>query len=68
MEDWALALAIVLPIAAVAAATTATVVVLLKKKRAASAANKPERMRVDTNVDKNVDVYGTKDDNGDDEE
>ena len=69
IADWELALAIVLPVLAVAAATTAVILVLRNKKRAAAEAQKPERMRVDTNVDKSVDVYGNADDTqGNDEE
>ena len=64
LEDWELALAIVLPTLAVACACALAAVLILKKKRAATE-EKPERMRVDTNVDKDVDVYGTEDDSDD---
>lgn len=57
LEDWELALAIGLPLLAVACTGVALAVVFTKKKRKA-AETKPERMRVDTTIDKDVDVYG----------
>lgn len=57
LEDWELALAIGLPLLAVVCAGVAAAVVFTKKKRK-TAQTKPERMRVDTTVDEDVDVYG----------
>ncbi len=57
LEDWELALAIGIPLLAVVAAGVAGTIVIAKKKSAATE-EKPERMRVDTAVDEDVDVYG----------
>lgn len=58
LEDWELALAIGLPLLAVAVTGIVLAVVLTKKKRKGAAQEKPERMRVDTAVDEDMDVYG----------
>lgn len=63
LEDWEIALCVVIPVLALAAVGLTLGLVLPKKKRA-QAAEKPERMRVDTTVDETVDVYGN---GGDDE-
>ena len=62
LEDWELALAIGVPVLAVVAAGILTTVLIMKKKKAAANEQKPERMRVDTSIDKDVDVYAA---NGD---
>lgn len=61
MQDWELALAIGLPVLAVCVAGAVTAVVLVRKKRK-NTEEKPERMRVDTNVDEEMDVYGNGED------
>lgn len=58
LEDWELALAIGVPVLAIAVAGAVAWYVLSKKKRAASEEEKPERMRVDTTDDRDLDVYG----------
>ena len=58
LEDWEIALAVVIPVVGVAAIGGGLAYWLLKRKRALAAEPKPEKMRVDTTVDKDVDVYG----------
>lgn len=58
LEDWELALAIVIPVLAVLCAGLIALLVIKKKKQKAAAEEKPERMHVDTTDDKDVDVYG----------
>ena len=57
LADWEIALAVVIPVAALAGAGIA-VWLVLKSKKKAHAADRPERMRVDTTDDKSIDVYG----------
>ncbi|MDE6411333.1 MAG: hypothetical protein K2L02_02205 [Clostridia bacterium] len=59
LEDWELALAIVVPVLAVACAGLIAWLLIMKKKKQKAEQGKPERMRVDTTDDKDLDVYGT---------
>ncbi|MBD5636968.1 MAG: hypothetical protein HDP28_03990 [Clostridia bacterium] len=72
LADWEIALCVVLPVLALACAGAITAYVVIRKKQKAAAQEKPERMRVDTTDDKDVDVYGngeeSDDANGNDEE
>ena len=70
LEDWELALAIAIPVLAVLCAGMAAMLVIKKKQQKAAAQEKPERMRVDTTDDRDVDVYGenTEETDGKDEE
>ncbi len=58
LEDWELALAIGMPLLAVAVAAIVLAVVYTNKKNKTAAQDRPERMRVDTAVDEDIDVYG----------
>lgn len=72
MQDWEIALAVVVPVLVVACAGAIAAYVIISKKRKAAAQDKPERMRVDTTDDKDLDVYGngeeTNETDGSDEE
>lgn len=57
LEDWEIALAVVVPVLALACAGAIAAYVVISKKRKAGQ-DKPERMRVDTTDDKDLDVYG----------
>lgn len=58
MQDWEIALAVVIPILVLACAGAVTAYFVIRKKRKAAEQAKPERMRVDTTDDKDLDVYG----------
>ena len=58
LEDWELALAIGMPLLAAAVAAIVFAVVYTNKKNKTAAQDRPERMRVDTAVDEDIDVYG----------
>ncbi len=65
LEDWEIALAVVIPVLGLAGIGIAIWLILRHKKKKAQAAGKPERMRVDTTDDKSLDVYG---DHGEEEQ